>query len=506
MRLASQTMQGKHPDQPVLLHGVHHNVRGNGSLCLVIIACLLIFTVFGDLFASENRVNWAVKADEKNRDAVVCIQGDKVDDFGDFSKELGKSYNGMGTGIIIDERGYIITNYHVVEGIRKIQVMTYDRKQFVATLVARDPDTDLAIIKIRSAKSLKTIQLGRSDDLMAGEACLAIGNPYGYPFSVTTGIISGFKRKVDVNDTLSYLDSIQISTQINPGNSGGPLLNIDGEMIGINAAIRQGAQGIAFAIPVDQVVEVAAKLFAEMAEKNVYFGANVYQKNIEEKTSGSLTQRKSLVVVESVESNSPASQAGLQKGDIIETVGAMNLANKLDFYRALLDLRSQDDLVFSVARNNESLDLALTLDAPRDHVNAYRNNRNRRSTPSQADSGPKTGSNKPVHPLDELVWQTLGIRYEPMPKQEYQRKFAQYLSEHPFGGVVVKSVREDSQMAEKGVMPGDVIVGLHEWATTSQNDVRYIAKEWSKIRASGDKVRLLLFRDAIPYFTELPLK
>lgn len=477
------------------------------------IFCFLIVSLFlvvacKIVSASENRINWAVKADEKNREAVVCIQGDKVDDFGDFSKELGKSYNGMGTGIIIDQRGYIITNYHVVEGIRKIQVMTYDRKQYIASLVARDPDTDLAIIKINADKSLRTIHFGRSDDLMAGEHCLAIGNPYGYPFSVTTGRISGLGRKVDVNDTLSYLDAIQISTEINPGNSGGPLINVDGEMIGINAAIRQGAQGIAFAIPVDQVIDVAAKLIAEITEKSVYLGIKVYQKDVDKKTSGRLSERESQVIVESVDSNSPGAKSGFQKGDIITAVGATNTKNKLDFYRALLDSKSRDDLVFNVSRNDETVDLAVSMGSPRDNLNASRNsnNRNRRgSSPSRAEASPKAAA-KPANALDELVWQALGIRYEPMPKDEYQRKFAQYLNEHPFGGVVVKAVREDSQMAEKGVMPGDVIVGIHEWATTSQNDIRYIAKTWSTLKAPEDKVRLLLFRDAIPYFTELPIK
>lgn len=505
MRLYSSRSNGKNEAKPSLrgLLAFKH------PFVLILALSLFFASNYKIASASEDRINWAVKADEMNREAVVCIQGDKVDDFGDFSKELGKSYNGMGTGIIIDERGYIITNYHVVEGIRKIQVMTYDRKQYIASLVARDPDTDLAIIKIRADKALQTIHFGRSDDLMAGEHCLAIGNPYGYPFSVTTGRISGLGRKVDVNDTLSYLDAIQISTEINPGNSGGPLINVNGQMIGINAAIRQGAQGIAFAIPVDQVIDVAAKLVTEIADKNIYLGARVYQKDTEKQTTGRLSERESRVIVESVDSNSPAAKAGLQKGDIITAVGATNITNKLDFYRALLDSKSRDDLVFNVSRNDESVDVAVSMGSPRDNMNASRNSgsrTNRRgSSPSRAETSPKAAA-KPANTLDELVWQTLGIRYEPMPKDEYQRKFAQYLNEHPFGGVIVKAVREDSQMAEKGVMPGDVIVGIHEWATTSQNDIRYIAKTWSTLKVPEDKVRLLLFRDAIPYFTELPIK
>lgn len=481
-----------------------HKRFQRGAAAFFVIALLFSSVFCAEFFGSEDRVNWIVRADEKNRDAVVCIQGDKVDEFSGFTKESGKSYNGMGTGIVIDQRGYIVTNYHVVEGIRKIQVMTYDRNQYIATLVARDPETDLAIIKIKADKPLKTITLGRSNDLMVGEYCMAIGNPYGYPFSVTCGLISGNERDVEVNDTLLYRFSVQTSTPINPGNSGGPLLNVDGEMIGINAAIRQGAECIAFAIPVDQVIEVAAKLIGELSERNAYLGLKIEAFD-DEKSKSPSSERRTRILVDEIEKNSPAETAGFKEGDEIMMIGAFELKNKLDFSRALLELKSRDDLAFIVKRNDETLDLAATLASPRDMSLTARNNRNRRPPvqPNRDEVHPRVGRQPN---LDDLVWENLGIRYEPMSKDEYKRNFAQYLSEHPYGGVVVKAVREGSQMAEKGVMPGDVIVGIHEWVTTSQNDVRYIAKAWPTIKASGNKVRLLLFRDNLPYFTEIPLK
>jgi serine protease Do len=459
--------------------------------------------------ASESRSNWATKAYERNCDAVVCIQGDKVDELNNSAKDTGKSYNGMGTGIIIDERGYIVTNFHVVEGIRKIQVTTFDRNVYTANLVARDTETDLAIIKINARKPLKTITLGRSHDLIPGESCIAIGNPYGYAFSLTDGRISGIDREVDVNDSLVYRVAIQTNTEINPGNSGGPLINVDGEMIGINAAIRQGAAGIAFAIPIDQVTDVAAKLLGEIAEQSITHGLKVYQEdrdNDNDSSSGARGNRFT-VVVESVGNNSPAAEAGIEKGDIIKGIGQYTISNKLDFSRALIDLKSRDDIAFSIRRNTETFDLAVSLGLPREDQFAQGISRSRSSMPKPAGSGfaPKTATQTKLN-LDDLVWDTLGFRYTPMFIEEYKRMFSKYLTDRPHGGVVVKAVREGSLMAKTNIMPGDVIVGIHEWVTTSQNDVRYIATNWQAIKTSKGTVEIELFRDGQLYYTEIPLK
>jgi serine protease Do len=486
---------------------------------ILLVCQILLFAVYvsgTSLSVADERVNWVVRADEMNHNAVVCIQGDKIEETG-HSSDSGssvKSYNGMGTGIIIDEKGYIITNYHVVDGIRKIQVLTYDRKQYIATLVARDPDTDLAVIRVNADEPLQTIRIGRSDDLMPGEYCLAIGNPYGYPFTVTTGLISGLLREVEVNDSLSYHNAIQVSVQINPGNSGGPLLNVDGEMIGINAAIRQGAECIAFAIPVDQVVDVAAKLFENIVKKNVYTGAVISQKTRTGITTERFKERQNFIAVDSVDADSPAEKAGLKKGDRIVSISGKKVNSKLDFYRFMLDISSHTDVVFEAAKDGsdgETADVIIPLGAARDYLTARDETRGRsvrNGMPNKADIFPKTASSqvKTVNSLDELVWQTLGIRYEPMKKDEYQRRFAEHLSEHPYGGILVKAVKEDSDAAKKGVMPGDVIVGIHEWAATSENDVRYIAKEWKKIKTPSNKVRMLLFRGDTAFFTEVSLR
>jgi serine protease Do len=162
-----------------------------------------------------------------------------------------RQVNGMGTGVVIDPRGYVITNYHVVEDVNELNVTLHNGEATRADLIASDPQSDLALVKLRGQGPFPTIPRGHSDDLMIGETVIAIGNAFGYVHTSTEGIISALHRDVPVNETQQYRDLIQTSAGINPGNSGGPLLNIDGEMIGVNVAVRVGAQQIAFAIPID---------------------------------------------------------------------------------------------------------------------------------------------------------------------------------------------------------------------------------------------------------------
>ena len=164
---------------------------------------------------------------------------------------LQNRVNGMGTGIIIDPRGYIITNQHVVDDVSVIRVHLTDGSSHTARVLVRDHESDLALLKIDVSRPLPTMPLGTSSDVMVGETVIAIGNAYGYEHTVTVGIVSAIKRDVTLNKEVSYKALIQTDASINPGNSGGPLLNINGELIGVNVAIRAGAQGIGFAIPVD---------------------------------------------------------------------------------------------------------------------------------------------------------------------------------------------------------------------------------------------------------------
>ncbi len=204
---------------------------------------LISLALSGPARASDQRFTPIVKAAQRTKPSVVSIRGEKtvLPSPQDGATEPPRRVNGMGTGIVIDPRGYILTNYHVVDGVREIQVTTSEGKKYVATVIARDSETDLAVIKISPAQKMQVIALGTSSDLMPGEPVVALGNAYGYENTVTTGIVSALHRAVQINDAQFYDDLIQTSAPINPGNSGGPLMNIDGEMIGINVAVRAGA-------------------------------------------------------------------------------------------------------------------------------------------------------------------------------------------------------------------------------------------------------------------------
>lgn len=182
----------------------------------------------------------------------------------DFFKDMfpeffgGREYSttSLGSGVMIDgQKGYIVTNQHVVAGATEMKVIASDQREYKARLIGSDPRSDLAVIQIEAHGLLPAAKLGDSDDLMIGETVIAIGNPFGLAHTVTTGVVSAINRSVRAEDRI-YRHFIQTDASINPGNSGGPLLNIEGDVIGINTAIYQKAQGIGFAIPINKMKRI----------------------------------------------------------------------------------------------------------------------------------------------------------------------------------------------------------------------------------------------------------
>jgi serine protease Do len=394
----------------------------------------MLFTASRPVAASDQRFTPIVKAAQRIMPSVVSIRGEKT--VMPASQEAGtdapRRVNGMGTGIVIDARGYILTNFHVVDGVREIQVTTSDEKKYVAAIVARDAETDLAVIKISPAQKLQVIPLGTSSDLMPGEEVIAIGNAFGYEKTVTTGIVSALHRAVQINDAQFYDDLIQSSAQINPGNSGGPLVNIDGEMIGVNVAVRAGAQGIGFAIPVDKAINVAATLIASSGVKSwsgVVAGPDA---------SPSLAGMK----VASVERKSPAAEAGLKQGDVVTAIGEVSVHRALDFQREMLDRKAGDKVELTVQRDGKPVNVSVVL----------------AETPDAAQSA------------DSGAWEVLGLDLRTMPANEFKQKYHTRYR----GGLVVLNVRQNSPAAEQGIRAGDVLVGMHIWETISQDNISYI--------------------------------
>lgn len=238
---------------------------------------------------------------------------------------------GVGTGEILDKQGHILTNSHVVEGAERILVTLRDNRTTEATLVGKDPSTDLAVLRI-TAENLAPITMGRSSELEVGEPVIAIGHALdlrGAP-TVTGGLISALGRSIDLTQNTTVRNLIQTDAAINPGNSGGPLVNMRGEMIGVNTAKIQAGEGIGFAIAIDPALRVVRELIAKGSIERGFVGISVA--NVTE----GLVVTEGVIVVQ-VQSGSPAKQAGLQTGDIIVELGGKPIRNVSDLEAILMD-------------------------------------------------------------------------------------------------------------------------------------------------------------------------
>ncbi len=407
------------------------------------LGALLVFLTLA--LAVGGQLSWAdgqlsprhtpvVRAVQQARPSVVNIQGRKTvrsDTPDPHGVDPFRQVNGMGTGIIIDDRGYILTNYHVVENVDRIQVTLADRREFVAEFIAHDPATDLAIIKIEDSRPLTVIRVGISSDLMPGEPVIAVGNAFGYEHTVTCGIISALHREVQVSATQEYHDLIQTDASINPGNSGGPLLNIEGDMIGINVAVRVGAQGIGFAIPVDEALEIASELLnAERIER--------FRHGLIGQTRERGEGRE--FVVTGVQPESSASRSGLRVGDVVQAVDDHPIRRRLDFERALLGRSTSSPFPLTIARDGQVRQVELEL-----------------SQSAEVDG------------FEQLTWTVVGLRLRAMGDAEFRQLRSRYR-----GGMRITAVRSDSVAWRQGIRSGDILVGMHVWETLSPENVRYI--------------------------------
>ncbi|MEM6797987.1 MAG: trypsin-like peptidase domain-containing protein [Planctomycetota bacterium] len=421
------------------------------SRTLVLLATLALGAPASRAVAAvaEVRLTPIVRAVQSASPAVVNIQGQKTVPGGSAgTNDASRQVNGMGTGVVIDPRGYILTNHHVVDGVRQINVTLDDRRTYVARLVAHDKRTDLAVIKVRSPRSLPTIDVGASSDLMPGETVVAVGNAFGYEHTVTQGIISALHRDVQVSETQSYDDLIQTDASINPGNSGGPLLSIEGRMIGVNVAVRAGAQGIGFAIPVDKAMDIAASLMSIERLEQKWHGLETVKADDDDNR----------LIVTRVSSGSPAAQSGLRPGDVIKRIGDRDAVRPLDVELALLGKPTGRAVDVEVVRDDEPLDLRLAL-ATRGRTVASRS-----TTPSRT-----SRTSKAARPSDPRAWEVLGLNLRAEPRSTFTRTGSRYR-----GGMRVVSVRDGSPADDQGIKTGDILVGMHTWETASSQDIRYI--------------------------------
>ena len=331
---------------------------------------------------NDKEVNFIAQAVQKVGPAVVRIDASREltsslperftqPFFRRFFKEEQSSppyriERGTGSGFILSSDGRLITNAHVVEGSKTVQVTLKDGQIYEGKVIGIDPITDVAVLKIQ-ATDLPVVEMGSAEALTPGEWAIAIGNPLGLDNTVTVGIISALDRsssQVGVPD--KRVRFIQTDAAINPGNSGGPLLNSQGEVIGINTAIRADAQGLGFAIPIETAQKIANQLFAKGKADHPYLG--VHMVNLSPETKAAINAQGELgfkvteeegVLIVKVVPNSPADKAGLQQGDTIIKVGEREVANSLHVQEQVEMSEIGRDLAVEIVRNGKSQAIAV---------------------------------------------------------------------------------------------------------------------------------------------------
>jgi serine protease Do len=398
-----------------------------------------------DLTRTGARRTAIVSAIERVKAATVNIHSERTVAAAGDLYTLSPSQNrvnGMGTGIIIDPRGYIVTNHHVVEDVSVLRIRLADGTTQNAAVVARSPDMDLALIKIDPPYPLQTMPLGTAADLMVGETVVAVGNAYGYEHTVSVGVVSAIKRDVSLNKDMSYKSLIQTDASINPGNSGGPLINVNGELVGVNVAIRAGAQGIGFAIPVDHMVRSAADMLRSRRRSGAYDGL-VCRDRVD--ISNETPTRS--VVIERVEPSSPAASAGLRAGDTLARIGDVRIVCTYDVERALLESKAGDSLPVVVRRADEDQKIELAL-------GQAVNDRVVRAQPAS------TG---------DLIWTKLGVQVQAVAADAVTK-----VNRQLNGGLEITAINNDGVAARSGMRKGDILVGLHNWETLSSDNITYV--------------------------------
>lgn len=394
------------------------------------------------MLASAARETPEVKAIRKAQPCAVNIFSEKLSLATDSGRRrTGKTTQGMGTGIVFDERGFIVTNAHVVKDVDSLRVVIADG-EYPAEIVSVAYKADLAVIKIQPRKPLSIQPLGTSCDLMQGETVIALGNPFGYESSVSKGIISALERNVEVDETQAYENLLQTDAAINPGNSGGPLINLDGDVVGMSVAIRAGAQRIGFAIKVDDLRRDLAFMMNVEKLSGITHGL---------RTRDVKSCEAMRLVVDGFSPDSPAATAGFEAGDVIHRVGDFAILDRVDLERSFVEAAVGVAVPVEIKRGGESMTLQLT--------------------PVRF-SGSPSSSNENIRlaSTQDRAWRVLGLRLSPVTRNNMPT-----LREQPVNTAMkVVEVRPGSPAAAKRIVPNDLLVGLGEWRTANQENMTWI--------------------------------
>ena len=347
-------------------------------------------------------------------------------DFFDPGLEQRYKRTSLGSGVIIDgKRGFILTNEHVIVKSKTITVGLKDRREFKAQIVGADPDSDLAVLRISSPKALPDITMGDSTNLMIGETVIAIGNPFGLSNTVTTGVISATNRSVRT-ENMVYHNFIQTDASINPGNSGGPLLNINGELIGINTAIYAKAQGIGFAIPINTAKRIVSDLIRFGEVIPAWIGITVQDIDADLARYLKASAIKG-VLIKKAEKIGPARKSGIREGDIILSIKTGDILSEKDFHRVMNGIAAGEKIIVTVWRDGKTKTVSV-----------------------------KTSVFPKELALD-LSYNLLGISVENLStKNRYTYKTSAKQ------GVLISDINRQSFLARIGTRPGDIIRQIND--------------------------------------------
>ena len=265
-----------------------------------------------------------------------------------------RTQQSQGSGFVYDDDGHVITNQHVVDGAETVSVRFWDGKTYDATVVGSDPSTDIAVLDVDAPASvLEPLQLANSDSVRVGDGVVAIGSPFGLEQTVTTGIVSALHRQITAPNNFAIDDAIQTDAAINHGNSGGPLLDLTGDVIGVNSQIESesgGNDGVGFAVPSNTVERIADALIDDGSVEHAYLGVST--EDVEDGAGASIAE---------VRADTPASRAGLQNGDVVTEIDGVAVESA-DELRRLIDSKSPGDSVeLTVARDGDTKKLEVTL-------------------------------------------------------------------------------------------------------------------------------------------------
>lgn len=400
---------------------------------------------------------------------ITCTELDAVENFQETLRdEDDDNQFGFGSGVIIDSSGYILTSNHVIESANKIEVKLSDDRKFVAKMVGQDRETDLALIKVESEKPLPVAPLGDSSQLRPGQWVMAIGNPFVYDHTVTVGVISALNRNLGTN---IFDNFIQTDAAINFGNSGGPLLNIKGEVIGINTLISSQGTGIGFAIPINMAKEILPQLKAKGKVTRGFLGLVPQQITPELQSSLDL-QSSEGVIVSSVQKDTPADQAGLKRYDIIVELNGQRIQSEDQFRRVIADTPPGQSVRLKILRGNNVLDLEAHIAERTERV--------------------ATDVTEP-----RVLPDKTGLRVGDITSHHRE----EFNIPDSISGLVVLHVRQGLKADESGLERGDVIVEVNKKSVGSASQF----EQEVKAAKSGQVFLLYVYRDDSYQFLTLTI-